>query len=127
MDVNVKLEKDGGDSKPVDRVVNQSMVESLIYAASATRPDIAQAVGTLPKFNLSPNEAHLTAVKRVFRYLKGTVKLVSGTKPVIKIWKDIPTQTLLQIQTIEDLLLATYFQCLMVPLTWLARIKNNLP
>ena len=48
---------------------------SLIYAAIATRPDIAQAVGTLAKFNLSPNEAHLTAFKRVFRYLKGTVKL----------------------------------------------------
>ena len=35
----------------------------------------AQAVGALAKFNWSPNEAHLTAVKRVFRYLKGTVKL----------------------------------------------------
>ncbi len=51
------------------------MVRSLIYAAIATRPDIAQAVGTLAKFNSSPNEAHLTAVKRVFSYLKGTVKL----------------------------------------------------
>ena len=75
MDVNVKLVKDDGYSKPVDPVVYQSMVGSLIYAAIATRPDIAQAVGTLAKFNSSPNEAHLTAVKRVFRYLKGTVKL----------------------------------------------------
>ena len=75
MDVNVKLMKDDGYSKPVDPVAYQSMVGSLIYAAIATRPDIAQAVGTLAKFNSSPNEAHLTAVKRVFRYLKGTVKL----------------------------------------------------
>ena len=75
MDVNVKLVKDDGYSKPVDPVVYQSMVGSLIYAAIATRPDIAQAVGTLAKFNSSPNEAHLTAVKRVFRYLKGKVKL----------------------------------------------------
>ena len=51
------------------------MVGSLIYAAIATRPDIAQAVAALAKFNSSPTEAHLTAVKRVFRYLKGTIKL----------------------------------------------------
>jgi hypothetical protein len=75
MDVNVKLVKDDGYSKAVDPVEYQSMVGSLIYAAIATRPDIAHAVGTLAKFNSSPNEAHLTAVKRVFRYLKGTVKL----------------------------------------------------
>ena len=74
MDVNVKLVKDDGYSKPVDPVVYQSMV-GLIYAAIATRPDIAQAPGALANFNSSPNEAHLTAVKRVFRYLKGTVKL----------------------------------------------------
>ena len=54
MDVNVKLVKDDGYSKPVDPVVYQSMVGSLIYAAIATRPDIAQAVGTLAKFNSSP-------------------------------------------------------------------------
>lgn len=53
----------------------QSMIGSLIYTAIATRPDIAQAVGTLAKFNAAPNETHLTAVKRVFRYLKGTVRL----------------------------------------------------
>ncbi|CAB4017401.1 Hypothetical predicted protein, partial [Paramuricea clavata] len=51
------------------------MVGSLIYAAIATRPDIAYAVAALAKFNSSPTEAHLTAVKRVFRYLKGTAQL----------------------------------------------------
>ena len=62
MDVNVKLVKDDGYSKAVDPVVYQSMVRSLIYAPIGTRPDIAQAVGALAKFNSSPNEAHLTAV-----------------------------------------------------------------
>ena len=41
MDVNVKLVKDDGYNKPVDPVVYQSMVGSLIHAAIATRPDIA--------------------------------------------------------------------------------------
>ena len=77
MDLNVKLVKDDGYSKPwpVDVVQYQSMVGSLIYAAIATRPDIAYAVAALAKFNSSPTEAHLTAVKRVFRYLKGTAQL----------------------------------------------------
>ena len=75
MDLNVKLVKDDGHSKPVDNY--QSILGRLIYAAIATRPDIAQAVEAyiLAKFNSSPTEAHLTAVKRVFRYLKGTAQL----------------------------------------------------
>ena len=67
--------KDDGCSKPIDPVAYKSMVGSLIYASIANRPDIAQAVGTLAKFNSFPNEAHLIAVKRVFRYLKGTVEV----------------------------------------------------
>ena len=38
----------------------------------ATRPDIA--VGAVAKFCSKPCEAHLTAVKRIFRYLKGTAE-----------------------------------------------------
>ena len=74
-DVNVKLSKDDGLSKPVDQTEYQSMVGSLLYAAMGTRPDIAQAVGAVSKYNSCPNEAHLTAVKRILKYLKGTVDL----------------------------------------------------
>ena len=74
-DVNVKLVKNDGVSKPVNQVNYQSMVGSLLYASIATRPDIAQAVGAVSKFNSCPTEAHLTAVKRIFRYLKGTINL----------------------------------------------------
>ena len=74
-DPNVKLLKDDGCSKKVDPIRYQSMVGSLLHAARATRPDIAQAVGVVSKFNAEPTEAHLTAVKRIFRYLKGTVNL----------------------------------------------------
>ena len=74
-DPNVKLLKDDGYSKKVDPIQYQSMVGSLLHAARATRPDIAQAVGMVSKFNAEPTEAHLTAVKRILRYLKGTVDL----------------------------------------------------
>ncbi len=74
-DVNVVLEKEDGVSKPVDPTMYQSMVGSLLYAAIATRPDISQAVGVVSKFNSCPTESHVTAVKRIFRYLKGSVDL----------------------------------------------------
>jgi len=59
----------------VDSSTYQSMVGNLLYAAMATRPDIAQAVSVVSKFNANPSVSHLTAVKRVLRYLKGTVNL----------------------------------------------------
>lgn len=70
-----KLRKNDDLAKSVDPTLYQSMVGSLLYAAMATRPDIAQAVGAVSKFCSNPNETHLTAVKRIFRYLKGTVNL----------------------------------------------------
>ena len=74
-DINVKLVKDTGVSKPVNQVNYQSMVGSLLYASIASRPDIAQVVGAVSKFNSCPTEAHLTAVKQIFHYLKGTINL----------------------------------------------------
>ena len=48
---------------------------SLLYAAIATRPDISYAVGAVSKFCAAPSTSHLTAVKRILRYLKGTAEL----------------------------------------------------
>ena len=39
------------------------------FVVCSTRPDIAQAVGVIPKFNV---HMHLTAVKQMLQYLKGT-------------------------------------------------------
>jgi transposase InsO family protein len=47
-------------------------VGSLMYATIATRPDIAHAVNALAQFTRNPQPSHWTAIKRVFRYLKGT-------------------------------------------------------
>lgn len=71
-DVNVKLTKEDGISKPVDPIQYQSIIGSLLYLAVATHPDIVYAVGVLSKFCAKPSTAHLTAAKRVLRYLKGT-------------------------------------------------------
>ena len=74
-DCNVKLQKEDSVSRPVDTISYQSIVGSLLYAAITTRPDIAQAVGVVSKFCANPTQSHLTAAKRILRYLKGTVNL----------------------------------------------------
>ena len=81
MDPNVKFVKDNSYSKKVDAAQYQSMVGSLLYAARATRPDIAYAVAIVSKFNAAPTQAHLTAVKRIFRYLKGAIELKLQYRP----------------------------------------------
>ena len=43
-----------------------------MYAMVCTRPDITHAVGVLSNFMSNPGKEHWTAVKRVFRYLRGT-------------------------------------------------------
>ena len=50
-------------------------VRLLMYAALRTRPDIAFAVQTVSRFLTKPGPAHWEAVKRIFRYLKGSMEL----------------------------------------------------
>ena len=49
-----------------------TVIGSLMYIASCTRPDIAQAVGALARYMSAPTTAHWTAVKHILRYLAGT-------------------------------------------------------
>ncbi|KMQ82579.1 retrovirus-related pol polyprotein from transposon tnt 1-94 [Lasius niger] len=53
----------------------QNAVGSIIYACQGTRPDLAHAVGMISRFNSNPGKEHWKAVKRIFRYLKGTINL----------------------------------------------------
>ena len=61
-------------AKDTDRLIDQTeylaIVGSLMYAAIGTRPDISYAVGLLRSYNASPRTRHLTAARRVLRYLK---------------------------------------------------------
>ena len=50
-------------------------VGSLLFLALLTRPDIAYAISVLARFSSNPGMRHWTAVKHVFRYLKGTIDL----------------------------------------------------
>jgi len=58
----------------VDAHRYRSMIGSLMYL-TASRPDIAFAVGYCSRYQSNPKESHEKAVKRIFHYLKGTPRL----------------------------------------------------
>nr|GEZ96639.1 hypothetical protein [Tanacetum cinerariifolium] len=60
--------------KPVDHTDYQSMIGSLMYVTSS-RPDIMFATCMCARYQANPNEHHVSAIKRIFRYIKGTINL----------------------------------------------------
>lgn len=62
------------ESRKVDQNVYIGMIKSLIYLAT-TRPDILLSVCLCARFHSNPKKSHLTVVKRIFRYLRGTTNL----------------------------------------------------
>ncbi|UYV76012.1 hypothetical protein LAZ67_13002147, partial [Cordylochernes scorpioides] len=70
------------DSKQVDRTLYQEMIGSLVYLATGTRPDIYFNVSNLSRFCNDAREVHLTGVKRIYRYLKGTRDKMLRYKPL---------------------------------------------
>ena len=56
-----------------DKVKYQSLVGSLLYLSTKTRPDIAFAVSNAARYCSSPTEFNLMRIKRILRYLNGTI------------------------------------------------------
>ena len=69
----VKLDADEKGNS-VDQKLYRGMIGSLLYL-TASRPDILFCVCLCARFQSNPKESHLTAVKRIFRYLIGTENL----------------------------------------------------
>ncbi|GJT73858.1 retrovirus-related pol polyprotein from transposon TNT 1-94 [Tanacetum coccineum] len=59
---------------PVDQTRFRGMVGSLMYL-TASRPDLVFAVCMCARYQAKPTKKHLEAIKRVFRYLKGTINM----------------------------------------------------
>ncbi|GJS38474.1 putative ribonuclease H-like domain-containing protein [Tanacetum coccineum] len=62
------------DGEEVDVHLYRSMIGSLMYLTSL-RPDIMFAVCACVRYQVNPKVSHLHAVKMIFRYLKGQLKL----------------------------------------------------
>jgi hypothetical protein len=70
MQTSCKLRK-YDDSKYTDQRQYKSMIGNLLYV-TASRPYVMQVVGHVARFQEASKESHVLAVKRIFRYLKGT-------------------------------------------------------
>ncbi|GKD76480.1 uncharacterized mitochondrial protein-like protein, partial [Tanacetum coccineum] len=57
---------------PVDATLYRGMIGSLMYLTSS-RPDLIYAVNLCARYQAKPTEKNLNVVKRIFRYLKGTI------------------------------------------------------
>ena len=55
----------------VSPTLYRSIIGSLLYL-TASRPDIAFSVGVCARYQATPQESHLTAVKRIIKYVNGT-------------------------------------------------------
>jgi len=58
----------------VDQTMNRGLIGSLLYL-TASRPNIMFDVCLCARFQSCPKESHLKVVKRVLKYLKGTISM----------------------------------------------------
>ncbi|GJT55507.1 retrovirus-related pol polyprotein from transposon TNT 1-94 [Tanacetum coccineum] len=73
MSTETKLTKDE-EGESVDNTKYRGMIGSLLYL-TASMPDIMFTICLCAHFQEDPKTSHLKAVKRIFRYIKGTTRL----------------------------------------------------
>nr|GEX45100.1 reverse transcriptase domain-containing protein [Tanacetum cinerariifolium] len=73
MDIKDKLDLDQIGT-PVDATKYHSLIGTLMYLTSS-RPDIVHTTCVCARYQAYPTEKHLKEVKRIFRYLWGTVNM----------------------------------------------------
>ena len=73
MSSTTKLNKDE-NGKPIDEKRFRGMIGSLLYLTTS-RLDIMFATCLCAHFQSSPKESHLNAIKRIFKYLSGSLHL----------------------------------------------------
>ena len=70
MSSSTKLNVDSSGVE-VSPTLYRSITGSLLYL-TASRPDTTFSVGVCARYQAAPKESHLTAVKRIIRYINGT-------------------------------------------------------
>ncbi|GJV71918.1 putative reverse transcriptase domain-containing protein [Tanacetum coccineum] len=72
---------------PVDQTKYHSMVGALMYLTTS-RPYIVHATCYCARYQAKPTEKHLTAVKRIFRYLKDSINMGLRTATSMSLAED---------------------------------------
>nr|GEV21607.1 hypothetical protein [Tanacetum cinerariifolium] len=73
-----------GPGKDVELHLYRSMIGSLMYF-TASRPDIMFAVYACARHQVTPEECYLYAVKRIFRYLKGSEQRIKKQRFLLQL------------------------------------------
>jgi hypothetical protein len=68
----IKLRKGLPEQQIENPSYYQSIIGSLMYAVTGTRPDLAHTISLLSQFNSCPDDTHLSAAMHVLQYLNGT-------------------------------------------------------
>ena len=55
----------------VSPTLYRSIIRSLLYL-TASKPNVAFSVGVCAHYQAAPKESHLTAMRRIIRYINGT-------------------------------------------------------
>ncbi|KAL4196346.1 hypothetical protein AMTRI_Chr04g245730 [Amborella trichopoda] len=61
------------DIRAMEKVPYRSTIGSLMYAMTGTRPDLSFFISLVSRFQSNLEDEHWKAVKRILRYLKGTM------------------------------------------------------
>ena len=86
LDRNLKLDANSGTIE-CERMLHHQIVRSLIYL-TITQPDLSYLIGLLSQFMQTPWDIHLDCVKRVLRYVNGTMDFGILYKSATPIWLD---------------------------------------
>jgi hypothetical protein len=75
IDLHTRLTQEDSVLEAKEHHLYQSIIGSCMYLVTYTRPDLAYHVSYLLKFFAPPSKSHLTAAKRLLRYIEGTKDL----------------------------------------------------
>jgi hypothetical protein len=75
IDSNPKLMNEDSVLEAEEHRLYQLLIGSCMYLVTWTRPDLAYSVSYISQFLATPSKCHITAAKRLLRYIKGTKDL----------------------------------------------------
>ena len=74
LEVGRNFRRTAEDEEKADISLYQQAIGCLTYASLISRPDIAVATRTMAQYMSNPSRCHWSGVKRILRYIKGTLE-----------------------------------------------------
>jgi len=122
--VSVKITRDE-HGEPADQEMYRSIIGSVAYVMTCTRPDLSYAISKLSRYLNAPKSSHLSCAKHLLRYLKGTKNqsliLYDGNKKGLEMYVDADHASCLDTRRSTSGILILFGGC---PVLWSAKRQN---